>query len=198
MTTLPAPAPASHAESDLPPLVADERILLLLGLLTAQDRHGYEINDFIEHNLHNVIHLKKATAYQLLDRLEQHGLIESRIEQHGLRPNRKVYALTDAGRAHFLELLTTQLAEEEPLILTGNVPIMFCEHLPDAERLSALRARHAALGQRLAFYERLKMPCTTGVGIAMERIHALTQADYDWLGSLIVRMENGELETEAK
>lgn len=104
----------SPESSSLPPLPEDERVLLLLGLLTEQDRHGYEINDFIEHTLHNVIRLNKATAYQLLDRLEQHGLVASRLEQHGQRPNRKVYHLTPGGQDKFQAMLAAQLAAEEP------------------------------------------------------------------------------------
>ncbi|WP_216322172.1 PadR family transcriptional regulator [Deinococcus aestuarii] len=166
----------------------DERTLLLLGLLTAQDRHGYEINDFIERTLHHVIHLKKATAYQLLERLEGHGLVESRVEQHGQRPNRRVYRLTEAGRARFGEMLRSQLAREEALILTGNVPVMFAENLTPQETLDALRRRLAGVEARLRLYESYNLPCTVGVGLAMERIRLLTQADRDWLTRTIERL----------
>lgn len=169
--------------SPLPPLPEDERVLLLLGLLTSQDRHGYEMNDFIERQLSCVTDLKKATAYQLLDRLEQHGLIESRLEQHGQRPSRKVYALTPAGHAHFMRLLRAQIRQEEALILPGNVPIMFCEHLPPDELQAALSERMAKLEQRLALYERMmEFPqLTAGVRLALSRIDALTRADLSWI-----------------
>lgn len=178
-------------DPNLPPLPEDERILLLLGLLTSQDRHGYEINDFIEHQLACVTDLKKATAYQLLDRLEQHELITSRAVQHGQRPTRKVYALTGSGHAHFMRLLTAQLREEEPLILPGNVPIMFCEHLPLPERLSALEERIGKLEARLKTYDYLlsKVSLTTGVGLSMERIQAVTQADLVWMKDLLGRWQ---------
>lgn len=173
----------------LQPLPDDERTLLLLGLLTAQDRHGYEINDFIEHNLQNVISLKKATAYQLLERLEQHGLVESRIEQHGQRPSRKVYHITAQGQERFGEMLLAQLQQEEPLILTGNVPVMFSENLALGTLLAGLRERLAQVESRLARYAVKSMPCTPGVGLAMSRIHALTRADRDWLTDTIGQLE---------
>lgn len=171
--------PRSH----LPPLPEDERVLLLLGLLTSQDRHGYEMNEFIERQLSCVTDLKKATAYQLLDRLEQHALIESHAEQHGARPTRKVYRLTAAGHDHFLRLLRAQIREEEGLILPGNVPIMFCEHLPSDELLTALRERIEKLEQRLALYERMiDFPqLTDGLRRALSRIDALTRADLAWM-----------------
>ena len=167
----------------------DERSLLLLGLLTAQDRHGYEINDFIERTLHHVISLKKATAYQLLDRLESHGLIGSRVEQHGQRPNRRVYHITPAGQERFAQMLRDQLAREEALILTGNVPVMFAENLTPAETLDALRRRLEGVEARLHLYDTYNLPCTVGVGLAMERIRALTHADREWLARTIARLE---------
>lgn len=174
--------------SPLPPLPEDERVLLLLGLLSEQDRHGYELNDFIEHNLQNVIKLSKATAYQLLDRLEQHGFIESRLEQHGQRPNRKVYRLTDAGKQHLERLLLTQLAAEEPLILPGNVPVMFSQLLPTPEVRAALETRLKALEARLALYGSYRMPCSSGVGLALERIRRLTEADAAWLRETLAQL----------
>lgn len=166
-----------------PPLPHDERVLLLLGLLTSQDRHGYEINDFIEHQMGCMIDLKKATAYQLLDRLEQHQLIESRTEQQGNRPQRKVYALTEAGHRHSLELLAGELAHEKPLILSGNVALMFAEHLPPKERQAALEEWISQLEKRLAVFDRLlELPhLTQGVRLATDRVRTLSQADLGWL-----------------
>ncbi|MFC6617558.1 PadR family transcriptional regulator [Deinococcus radiophilus] len=181
--------------SDLLPLPDDERVLLLLGLLTEQDRHGYEINDFIERNLEAVIRLKKATAYGLLDRLEAHGLITSRAEAQPQRPMRRVFHLTDAGRAHFQMLLAAQLTQEEALIPTGNVPVMFVEHLDPAATLAALRSRLAATERRLEGYAARRVACTAGVGVAMERIERLTLADRDWLRDTVARLEG---ETESK
>lgn len=173
--------------ASLPPLPDDERVLLLLGLLTEQQRHGYEINEFIERQLECVIHLKKATAYQLLERLEGYGLIVSHTEQHGGRPTRKVYGITEQGRAHFDRLLQRQLAHEEILVVPGSVPIMFCEQVPAAERLAALREREDKLAKRLDSYAELlaRVPLTDGVRLAMERIQALTQADLDWTRRLL-------------
>lgn len=183
------------ARPALPPLPEDERILLLLGLLTSQDRHGYEINDFIEHQLGCVIDLKKATAYQLLDRLEQHELIHGRIEPQDMKPSRKVYALTPEGHAHFQKLLSAQLRDEYPLILPGNVPVMFCEHLPVPEQVTALQERLKKLTERLKIHDMLLgLPqLTYGVKLATERIQALTQADFEWTNGLIERLEREQV-----
>ncbi|MFC4638327.1 helix-turn-helix transcriptional regulator [Deinococcus hohokamensis] len=177
------------ASSDRPALPDDERILVLLGLLSVQGRHGYQLSEMIEHQLQYVIQLKKGTAYLLLDRLEQHGLISSRTEQPGLRPTRKVYSLTSAGHEHFEALLTRHLEEEPSILLPGNVPLMFSEHLPAAERLALLRGRLAKLEARAAQYGVLAGACTPGVGLVIRRIHALTVADRDWLAGVVAELE---------
>lgn len=173
----------------------DERTLLLLGLLTEQDRHGYEINDFIERNLEAVIRLKKATAYQLLARLEECGLTESRAEAQGQRPTRRVFHLTEAGRLHFQRLLAEHLPRTEALIPEGNVPVMFSEHLPGLERLAALRERLAEAEDQLAAAQAAAAgaPCTSSVGLALERILWLTRADRDWLRAAVARLEQDTL-----
>lgn len=170
----------------------DERALLLLGLLMAQDRHGYELHEFIEHNLGQVLPLKKATAYQLLDRLAASGLVVTRSEQHGLRPSRRVYALNAAGRRYFHELLARHLSREEALILPGNVPIMFSEHLPRGAVIAGLRERLAKLEARQAIYAGYTFPFPEGVALAIDRIRALTQADRDWLAATLQRLEAEE------
>ena len=76
----------------------DERNLLLLGLLMAQSRHGYSINEFIERNLGRVSGMKRATAYSLLEKLERRGFVRMDVETAGSYPPRKVYSITPAGR----------------------------------------------------------------------------------------------------
>lgn len=179
--------------ADLPALPADERVLLLLGLLTSQDRHGYEINEWIEKQLHCVTDLKKATAYQLLDRLEQHGLITSRLEQYGQRPNRKVYSLTAAGQAHFLALLTAQAGHTAALRLPDNVPVLFWEHLSAAQQKAALQARlteqeayRATVTSMLDF-----AGLSLGVRLAAQRVLKLTEADIAWTRDLLRQTKRG-------
>ncbi|TSA85465.1 helix-turn-helix transcriptional regulator [Deinococcus detaillensis] len=168
----------------------DERALLLLGLLHAQDRHGYELHDFIENNFHRIIELKKATAYQLLDRLEQHQLVHSRLEQHGQRPSRKVYSLTPAGRSAFQHLLTRSLAQDDPLYAPGNIALMFMDHLPPLALLIALRARLKELNDRLARQQHPPdHPHNAGVTLAHARAAVLTRADRDWLAKAIIQLE---------
>ncbi len=170
--------------------MADERILILLGLLRSQSQHGYQINEFIERNLSRVTDMKKPTAYALLDRLEQSGDIAVRIEQEGNRPSRKVYSITDQGEGHFMELLRQNLAEASPLILVGDAGFMFLEVLPLSEIVDLLRRRLASIEAQIA--ELVLVPShgpRSGVDLAIEHQLMLLRTDVGWLHSVIERFE---------
>ena len=66
-----------------------ERELLLLGLLRSQEMHGYELNEFIDSHLGATVHLKKPTAYRLLNGIVDEGWISYTEEQEGNRPPRR-------------------------------------------------------------------------------------------------------------
>src|SRR5262245_33811837 len=72
--------------------------LLILSLLEARDRHGYEINKLIESRSGGVLRFKVASLYPLLYRLERRGWIKGRwVEKAGQR-RRRYYKLMPEGR----------------------------------------------------------------------------------------------------
>jgi DNA-binding PadR family transcriptional regulator len=73
--------------------------LVLLGLLDAEPRYGYELKAVFEAFLGGTWPLNIGQVYTTLGRLEKDGLVEAHVVPQDLLPDRKVYALTDAGRA---------------------------------------------------------------------------------------------------
>jgi transcriptional regulator len=72
--------------------------LLILSLLEARQRHGYEIAKLIETRSHGTVCFRVASLYPLLYRLEARGLIQGRwVEKAGQR-RRRYYRLTPAGK----------------------------------------------------------------------------------------------------
>ena len=72
--------------------------LLILSLLEAQQRHGYEIGKLIETRSNGAVRFRVASLYPLLYRLEDRGYIQGRwVEKAGQR-RRRFYRLTPAGR----------------------------------------------------------------------------------------------------
>ena len=167
----------------------DERTLLLLGMLRIQSQHGYQLNEFIEHNLARVTDMKKPTAYALLDRLEQSGAISARLEQEGNRPPRKVYAITAQGEQLFRRLLRETLASAEPYVIAGDIGVMFLDALPLDEALALLEQRLASVREQVAALERIPAhKMGMGVDLAIEHQAVLLRADEAWLSSLIERL----------
>jgi DNA-binding PadR family transcriptional regulator len=72
--------------------------LLLLALIEQQSRHGYELIRTIEEMFHGHYSPSPGAVYPTLTMLEEMGYATVENEQGG----RKLYAITDAGRA-FLE-----------------------------------------------------------------------------------------------
>ena len=72
--------------------------MLILALVEARRRHGYEIAKLIEAQSGGVIRFSVASLYPLLYRLERRGWIEGKwVEKAGQR-RRRYYRLTTAGR----------------------------------------------------------------------------------------------------
>jgi PadR family transcriptional regulator PadR len=73
--------------------------LLVLAVLEARPRHGYEIAQQIETRSEGRLKFQAATLYPLLYKLEKRGWLEGRwVEKAGQR-RRRFYRLTPAGRA---------------------------------------------------------------------------------------------------
>ncbi|MGH9409241.1 MAG: PadR family transcriptional regulator [Vicinamibacterales bacterium] len=72
--------------------------LLILSLLEARQRHGYDIGKLIEQRSGGRLKFKVASLYPLLYRLEERGWIAGRwLEKAGER-RRRFYRLTPLGR----------------------------------------------------------------------------------------------------
>src|SRR6058998_2848585 len=72
--------------------------LLILSLVEARPRHGYEISKLIEARSKGVLRFNVASLYPLLYRLEKRGWIQGRwVEKTGQR-RRRYYRLTPEGK----------------------------------------------------------------------------------------------------
>ena len=72
--------------------------LLILSLLEARQRHGYDISKLIETRSKGQLRFHVASLYPLLYRLEKRGWIEGRwVEKAGQR-RRRYYRLTSEGK----------------------------------------------------------------------------------------------------
>ena len=72
--------------------------LIILSILEARPRHGYEISKLIEDRSNGQLKFHVASLYPLLYRLEERGWLQGRwVEKAGQR-RRRFYSLTPLGR----------------------------------------------------------------------------------------------------
>ena len=72
--------------------------LLILSLVEARPRHGYDISKLIEQRSRGTLRFHAASLYPLLYRLEKRGWVQGRwVEKSGQR-RRRYYRLTPQGR----------------------------------------------------------------------------------------------------
>lgn len=86
----------------------------MLGLLADGPRHGYELKSAYEGELLPSSNVNFGQVYTTLERLSRDGLVEFEEVNQAERPDKKVYSITDEGRAQWKEWL------EAPTALTGN------------------------------------------------------------------------------
>jgi transcriptional regulator len=72
--------------------------LLVLSLLDAQPRHGYDISKLIELRSGGTLSFHVTSLYPLLHRLESEGWIEGKWVEKADQRRRRYYRLTPAGR----------------------------------------------------------------------------------------------------
>ncbi|MFG2010637.1 PadR family transcriptional regulator [Micromonospora sp. NPDC048868] len=124
---------------------------VLLGLLAAGNRHGYELKRAHDERLPRAKPLAFGQVYSTLGRLQRDGLVAPAGQEREGGPDRTAYSLTADGRA----ALQRWLAEVEPpmpyVASTLFAKVVVALLVADADR-----ARTYLVAQRQAHTERLR------------------------------------------
>jgi DNA-binding PadR family transcriptional regulator len=156
---------------------------VLLALLAQEASHGYQVRARLQLALGPLAEaLNAGQVYVVLNRLEKAGLVASRRVGQTDRPDRKVYALTAAGRERVMDWLEdTSWPKPAPaefhlkLVAAAAAGLADPVRLVDAQR-HALLAGLAAV-QRAALAE----PEGSVAGLLLEGVVLRQQADLRWL-----------------
>jgi len=155
--------------------------LLVLWLLSEQPLHGYRIKRALDDDaLSFWFPVEFASIYSVLRTLVKHGHAEALgLEQQGARPERMLYRITRAGRAHYRELLAQAWGELETPAERVQVALAALPDLPADELRAALHTRKQALVERLAQCDALQRAAPHPA--MASRTRALTRAELQWL-----------------
>jgi DNA-binding PadR family transcriptional regulator len=174
--------------------------LVVLALLVTEPMHPYEMQVRIrEWAKDQVINVKqRSSLYRTIERLQAAGLVEVQAtERERLRPERTVYAITDAGRTVArtwqLDMLATP-AQEYPEFPAALSLVAVLDH---ADVLAALEQRLARLDDAVAALHRDTQAEELGVPrlflIEGEYLLAVTAAERAWVAALVDDLRRGRL-----
>jgi PadR family transcriptional regulator AphA len=99
----------------------------LLGFLSERPMHGYEIHQRLAGlaGLGLVWQVKQSHVYALLDKLEGDGYIAGRQQAQDMRPPRRIFRLTSAGRKAFRDWLSRPVAHGREIRLEFMAKLFF-------------------------------------------------------------------------
>ena len=109
---------------------------LCLGVLTQGEASGSDIKKQFEQVFSYFYVASFGSIYPALTQLTQEGLVVCREESQPNRPDRKVYALTDAGRERLVQVL--QSTPPRHRIRSEFYALLHFAHLLPAERIGEL------------------------------------------------------------
>ncbi len=124
----------------------------LLGFLDYGPAAGYQLNQAIEQSVQHFWHANLSQIYPTLSQMEREGLLTAEVAYQVDRPNRKVYQITDQGRAELRRWL------QEPMDLPVHrlpflIQVFFGAQLPKKELVALLRRQLDLHRQRLDSYQ---------------------------------------------
>jgi DNA-binding PadR family transcriptional regulator len=125
--------------------------VILSGLLR-RPRSGYDLTKWIERETSHFFVVGHSSIYPALARLEEVGLVRHKVVPSDKGPERKVYSVTEAGRAALLTWADEPPAErhtrDEQLVKALCYP-----YLPEERALARLGEEKARHEKKLALYE---------------------------------------------
>jgi len=135
---------------------------LCLSVLYTQDASGYEIRKLCtEGGGAYFVEASFGSIYPALAKLEDDELVTSRIEHQDGKPSKKIYSITEAGRAAFCDALHEPLGDDvfrSPFLLFARFA-----HLLDADLVkSRIEDRLASFDTQIAELKELQQQIETG------------------------------------
>ncbi|BBH65620.1 PadR family transcriptional regulator [Actinoplanes sp. OR16] len=173
---------------------------VLLGLLVAGPRHGYDLKRAHDERLPQAKPLAYGQVYSTLGRLERDGLVEQSGQEQEGGPERTSYSLTDLGRKR-LDAWLTEVEPPAPHVTSA----LFSKVVVALLAADADRARQYLTVQRAAHMTRMReltvaksSPGTTvGDVIAADYAIGHLDADLRWLQTTMARVADLQKEVTA-
>jgi DNA-binding PadR family transcriptional regulator len=176
----------------------------ILGFLNYHPSTGYELKKIFDTSARHFWHADQAQIYRTLARLTQQGWVGRKRVRQEDRPDRKVYQITEQGRAELRRWIS-----DPPPFGQGRsallVQVFFSGQLSDQEILKGFEAYTAQLRELLAGYEAVPAelePYRQEFGsprdhffwrLTLENGIASVLANLAWAEGIIQRIRDGQV-----
>ena len=174
----------------------------LLGFLNYHPYTGYDLKKIFDTSVHHFWPADQSQIYRTLARLTEQGFAEMEKVPQEDRPDRKVYHITDAGRAELMRFISGPPPMGEPRS-APLIQVFFAGQLSDEEVLAKFEGYAAAMRAFLSQYDQVpEMIAPFQAEIPSPREHffwMLTlengirnmRANLEWAESVIQRIKDG-------
>ncbi|MGH3917402.1 MAG: PadR family transcriptional regulator [Pseudonocardiaceae bacterium] len=171
--------------------------LALLALLVAgHPMHPYQMANVLRRTgKERDMKIKMGSLYTVVQNLEKHGFIEATgSHREGRRPERTLYAITDAGRSELTDWLRELVAVPEPEYPRFTAALSVLGALPPEEATALLAERLRALEDDITVQRAMleqSGDLTRLFLIEAEYALAMRAAEAAWVRSLLQELVDG-------
>ncbi len=184
------------------PLPRTPAALSVLSLLNERSMHPYEMRSLMRERGHDrAFRIRESSVYDTVARLAERGFIEPvEVNREGRRPERTVYAITEAGHDELLVWLWELTSEPPAEYPAFAAPLMFIYSLGRDRAIAALQQRAARLEAEISSAEAFRravladMPQFPRIfGIEDEYAQAMRRAELAWVRATVAELRDGRL-----
>ncbi len=178
---------------------ASAKALFILGRVSVRPTHGHEIMRTLYASRADLwVDLSKKHVYYVLRTLERDNLVCVSEEREGNLPARKVYTITDTGRATLARMMQADsLVRSQPYsefdVVLGM--LAYTDVLSEAEKNAVLAKRAAYLGDLIEDARRVAAeasgrPEAGGIQrIILEKVARIAETERAWLAEIAAEIE---------
>ncbi|NLI14550.1 PadR family transcriptional regulator [Pelotomaculum propionicicum] len=174
----------------------------LLGFLNYGSMSGYDLKQCFDQSIQHFWSANLSQIYPTLSQLEEEGLLTMEVAYQEDRPNRKVYHITEAGRAELRRWLREPM-ETPPQRQPFLVKVFFGGNIAKEDLLAQLRCQLSLHKEQVSAYQgpvrKVLQQYIEATGLAQEGLFwGLTleagikqkKAWIEWLEEAIVKIES--------
>jgi DNA-binding PadR family transcriptional regulator len=172
----------------------------ILGFLNYSAMSGYDLKKVFDVSVQHFWPADQSQIYRTLGRLEGKQWVKVETVRQKVRPDRKVYHITDVGRKELRRWLIAALPPAE-FRDPAQIQVFFAGQLKDREILEMFERMASKLREELAQYEKIPIASAPFRDVGMPRENffwmltlesgmSAARAQLRWVESVIRRIRN--------